>query len=234
MAKDERAVASNTIDNRETWLRAATNTLRPMFDKAGLPLPESIRFAIAFTSTGRKGKNLGETWHSPASADGSYEIMIRADVSEPYDVLAVLVRQLVHAALPAREDSGRLYKAAATKIGLQGKMREAVPGGLLADRLSALARDMPPLPHARLDIDWKAIDKPKKGGGKMLKAECHGGHNRETNQHDDACGYTIRLSPKWRKVGAECPLHGRINLPDPEADEGEENHESGGEQAPHE
>lgn len=218
MAKEDKTVPTNAIDNRETWLKTATDMLRPMFDKAELPLPQSIRFAIAFTSTGRKGKSMGETWHSPASADGAYEIMIRADVSEPYEVLTILVRQLVHAALPPREDSGRLYKAAATKIGLQGKMREAAPGSLLADRLSALAHDLPPLPHARLNIDWKAIDKPKKGGGKSIKVECRHMVEQE-NKDPEPCGYTFRLSPKWRKVGAWCPLHGAIDLPEPEPDE---------------
>ncbi len=44
---------NNDIDSRETWLRLATNRLRPHFDACGYPLPENIRSAIAFPSTGR-------------------------------------------------------------------------------------------------------------------------------------------------------------------------------------
>jgi hypothetical protein len=38
----------NYHDSRESWLRAATDELRPYFDRCGYPLPAKIRFAIAF------------------------------------------------------------------------------------------------------------------------------------------------------------------------------------------
>ncbi len=46
--------ASNEIRTRDLWLQHATDALRPLFDSHGLPLPAEIRFAVAFTSTGRK------------------------------------------------------------------------------------------------------------------------------------------------------------------------------------
>jgi hypothetical protein len=114
-----------------------------------------IRFAFAFTSTGRRGKRIGETWHSGASADGSFEVFLRADLAEPIEIRMVLVRQLVHAALPAKESHGKRYKAAANKIWLTGKIREATPGRYLQERLERLATTMPPLPHAALNIDGR-------------------------------------------------------------------------------
>lgn len=204
----------NEIQTRDLWLRHATQSLRPLFDSHGLPLPADIRFAIAFTSTGRKGKRVGETWHSGASADGSFEIFLRADLAEPLTVLGVLVRQLVHAALPAEDSHGKRYKAAANKIGLQGKMREAVPGPYLQERLERLVSELPPLPHAALDINWKAVDKPRKQSARMLKAECmHTGDG-------DPCGYLIRLSSKWATLGAVCPKHGPMVVEIPESVEG--------------
>ena len=220
MIKEDKSLPSNTIDNREGWLRTATASLRPMFAEAGLPLPESIRYSIAFTSSGRAGKSVGETWHSPASADGAYEIMIRADIAEPVEVLTVLTRQLVHAAIPAENGQNRRYKAAAARIGLQGKMRDATPVPILQERLNALAASLPPLPHARLDISWKAIDKPKKQGTRMLKATC------QHKDHEDAepCGYTVRLAGKWKTLGAVCPAHGAMTIQQPEpADNSAEN-----------
>jgi hypothetical protein len=201
---------ANAIATRDLWLHHATNLLRPLFDSLDLPLPDAIRFAIAFTSTGRKSKRVGETWHAGASADQSVEIILRADLADPVEVLGVLVRQLVHAALPAEDNHGKRYKAAANKIGLTGKMREATPGPYLRERLEQLATNLPPLPHAALNIDWKAVDKPRKQTTRMLKAECGKADGMQP------CGYTIRLSAKWALLGAVCPKHGAMALDIPE------------------
>ena len=211
---------SNDLQTRDLWLRHATDALRPLFDSHGLRLPADIRFAIAFTSTGRKGKRVGETWHDGATADRSYEIFLRADLAEPMTVLGVLVRQLVHAALPAEDSHGKKYKSAANKIGLSGKMREAVPNPYLRERLERLVLELPPLPHAALNLDWKAVDKPRKQGTRMLKAEC-------CNMADDQpCGYTVRLSAKWASLGAVCPKHGPMEVEIPEPAEDAEEPES--------
>jgi hypothetical protein len=127
--------------------------LRSYFTGCGYPLPDHIRFAIAFPSTGRKGNRVGECWHSSTSSDDHYEIIIRADLSEPVEVLGVLVHELVHAVVPVEAKHGKLYRAAAIKIGLEGKMIHALPGILLRNRLAELAVNLGPLPHARLNIE---------------------------------------------------------------------------------
>ena len=204
----------NDTQTRDLWLRHATDALRPLFETHGLPLPAEIRFAIAFTSSGRKGKRVGETWHDGATADRAFEIFLRADLAAPIDVLTVLVRQLVHAALPASDSHGKLYKSAANKIGLSGKMREAVPNPYLLERLERLVTELPPLPHAALNLDWKAMDKPRKQGTRMLKAEC-----AKMADQSQPCGYTVRLSSKWAALGAVCPKHGPMDVEIPEPDE---------------
>jgi hypothetical protein len=123
---------SNYYDSRESWLRAATNELRPYFAGCGYPLPDKIRFAIGFPSTGRKGNRVGECWHSSTSDDEHFEIFIRADFAEPGKVLGVLV----HVVVPVEAKHGKLYRAAALKIGLQGKMVHALPGILLQSALT--------------------------------------------------------------------------------------------------
>src|SRR5271168_1491475 len=130
--------APNLHNSREAWLRVAADELRSHFASCGLVLPDKIRYAIAFPSTGRKGKRVGECWHSSSSDDSSYEIFLRADLAEPVEVLGVLVKELVHTALPAGSGHGKLFKAAAIKVGLQGPMRHAQPGILLQNRLSEL------------------------------------------------------------------------------------------------
>ena len=76
-------VKPNEHDTRESWLRAATGDLRPYFQTCGFPIPDNIRFAIGFPSTGRRGARIGECWHSSTSADLAYEIFIRAALFEP-------------------------------------------------------------------------------------------------------------------------------------------------------
>ena len=205
----------NQHDLRESWLRAAVNLLRPYFVDIGYPLPEHIRTAIAFPSTGRKGKRLAECWHSTSSEDESFEIFIRADLSEPIDVLGVLVKELVHSALSDGVGHGKEFRTAALKAGLQGPMRNAQPGVLLQGRLLEMANALGPLPHARLHIDQSpltaiaapaavALNLPKKQRTRWLKAECQ----------VDGCGYLVRVSAKnVREIGPPpCPKHGAMEV----------------------
>src|ERR1019366_949244 len=90
----------NLHDTRESWLRSGAGELRPYFASSGFPIPENIRFAIAFPSTGRRGARIGECWHSSTSEDDNFEIIIRADIADPVEVLGVLVHELVHVVLP--------------------------------------------------------------------------------------------------------------------------------------
>jgi hypothetical protein len=213
----------NTHDTREAWLRAGANELRPYFESCGLPLPEKIRYAIAFTSTGRKSKRVGECWHSTSSEDTTYEIFIRADLAEPVEVLSVLVKELVHAALPVGAGHGKLFKDAATKIGLQGPMRGAQPGVLLRARLVDIAAALGPLPHASLHILDQApltaiavaVDRPKKQRARMLKAHCE----------IDNCTFVVRVAAQPVKdIGPpHCPKHGAMTVelaPDDQPEDG--------------
>jgi hypothetical protein len=210
-------------DFRESWLRAAAAELRPYFASVGYPLPDNIRFAIAFTSTGRKGKRVGECWHSSTSDDNSYEIFLRADIAEPVEVLGVLVKELVHTALPADTGHGKQFKQAAIKIGLQGPMRKAQPGVLLQNRLIEVAAALGPLPHASLHIDQTpltavavALDRPKKQRTRMLKAECP-----ECAKEDRP--YNVRIAASTaREIGApHCPKHGAMTVEFPPETEDE-------------
>jgi hypothetical protein len=211
--------SSNYHDTRESWLRAATDELRAYFDRCGYPLPDKIRFAIAFPSTGRKGNRVGECWHSSTSADEHYEIFIRADLSEAAEVLGVLVHELVHAVVPVDAKHGKKYRDAAVRIGLQGKMVHALPGELLQKRLDDLAASLGLLPHARLNIERGndnrgPADREKKQKARMLKAECE----------VDGCGYVVRVAASHvRNIGPpHCPKHGAMTVDLPAETEGEE------------
>jgi len=186
----------NVHTTRESWLRSATNELRPYFEKLGFKLPEKIRFAIAFTSGGKRGRVPGECWHPAASEDQHYEIIIRADNAEPLTVLGILVHELCHSILPVCAKHGKEFREVALRVGLEGKMRQAMPTPILKERLLAIAANLGPLPHAKLNYSV-ASDVPKKQPTRLLKAECGA-----------ACGYTVRIAAKWATVGLPvCPVN---------------------------
>jgi hypothetical protein len=206
---------SNFREFREEWLQDATGQLRPYFLECGLELPQKIRFAIAFPSTGRKGNRLGETWHSRSSGDGTYEIIIRSDLAEPADVLAVLVNKLVHTVVPDDASHGRRFRAVATKVGLSGKIHKSEPGPLLQRRLGEIADKLGPLPHAALNITdnpmtTKPVDRPKRQSGRKLKAEC-------LECANEGKSYILRIAAaSVRDVGKpHCPKHGEMSVEEP-------------------
>jgi hypothetical protein len=136
----------------------------------------------------------------------------------------VLVHELVHAVVPIDAKHGKLYRAAAVKIGLQGKMVHALPGILLQKRLDDLAATLGPLPHARLNIERGAnnrgpADREKKQGTRILKAECE----------EEGCGFIVRVAASHvRNIGPpHCPKHGAmaVDLPAESDAGGEEEQE---------
>jgi len=209
MAKDTQQVLTNEFDERALWLRAAADLLREDFAKAGWPLPDKIRFG--FSTKGKGTQKVSECWHSPASADGAYEIFIRADQDEPVPILGFLVRELVHAALPIDSSHSTKFYLAAKDIGLTGPMRIAVPNHLLEARLKAIADHLGPLPHRALNISWSPFAARKVQTGRMLKATCDA--TFDAGDKLGVCGYTVRVAAKWAKdYGVVCPKHGPITV----------------------
>lgn len=206
---------SNAYEFREEWLHAAIGYLRPYFRECGYDIPEPIRCAIAFPSTGRKGNRLGETWHPKSSGDSSWELIIRADLFDPIDVLAVLMNKCVHTVIPDDASHGKKFRAVAVKLGLSGKIHKAEPGPLLQKRLSEIADKLGPLPHAALNIydnpmTTKPLDRPKRQSGSRLKAEC-------LECEKEGKSYILRIAASSvRDVGKpHCPKHGEMSVEEP-------------------
>jgi hypothetical protein len=217
---------TNVFQFREQWLFAAIERLSPLFKRAGSPIPEAGRAAIGFTSKGTKGRRVGECWASVASKDRHFEIFIRPDISEPVQVLGILTHELVHAALPVGSGHGPAFKALAVKIGLTGKMRQAIPGPVLEDRLHELASDLGPLPHASLNIEFRESAPRKKQKTHMLKAYCEG--VMKDSSHEP-CDYIVRVtSTHAKKALPICGVHEirmKVDWPDDNKSDGEINGE---------
>jgi len=189
--------SANTHPNRESWLQAAINELRLDFERLGYALPDKIRSAIAFTSTGKRGHMPGEVWHPESSDDQHFEVIIRADIADPVDVLGVLVHELIHTLLPPAVKHGKQFRNIAHRIGLEGQMRHTRPTPILKERLQKLAVSLGALPHAKLNF-INGSDVAKKQATRHLKAECDA----------DGCGYRVQISAKWARAALpNCPMN---------------------------
>jgi hypothetical protein len=187
-----------TSDNRETWLNKAVDAMRTeIFEPAYGIIPAKVRVAIAFPSTGRKGKRIGECWSDRASSDGTFEIMLRPDMDDPIMLLATLAHELVHATVGLKANHGKMFKRLALDVGLEGKMTATVPGEAFRIYAAGLAEGLGPLPHARLNFKGETTA-PKKQTTRQLKVSC------------PDCGYLARVTRKWLvDMGPPiCPAHG--------------------------
>lgn len=77
----EVVIENQRHQTREAWLNHVAQWMAPMFKKLDAPLPAQLRIAIGFTSSGRRGRNIGECWDNQCSEDRHFEIFIRPDLS---------------------------------------------------------------------------------------------------------------------------------------------------------
>lgn len=178
---------------REDWLNAVAQRMRPMFEAAGAPLPERFRVTMSLT---KRAKAIGMCFDASASADGTFEILIRLDQCDPLEVAAILAHELVHAAVGIKEGHGGRFRAAALRIGLEGKMTATRPGDAFKTTVAPILAAVGPFPHAALDWAGERSG-PKKQGTRLLKVKC------------GDCGYTCRVTAKWlESTGAPlCPCN---------------------------
>lgn len=205
----------NQHPNRESWLNDVAGRLRPAFVQLGAPLPERLRIAIGFPSTGRRAKATGECWDSTASADGTFEILIRPDLAEADGVIALpvaaaLAHELVQAAVGIQAGKGAAFRRVALGIGLTGPMRATSPGPAFLALAGPILEAVGPLPHARLQPDKKSA----KNGMDGEAEDAATGPRKQANRHVKCacatCGYVVRTARKWLdQVGPpHCPQHG--------------------------
>lgn len=180
-------------ETRESWLNEAVHHLAPEFERVGAPLPQRIRIAIGFCSTGRRGRRVGECWTDTASADQHYEIFIRPEIADPIETLDILAHELVHTAVGVKAKHGKIFRRVALAIGLTGRMRSTVAGPELLAKLQTINAALGVFPHAEL----RGSNGDKKQRARLLKCSC------------PQCGYTARIAASWLEKGAPfCPSDG--------------------------
>jgi hypothetical protein len=171
---------------REEWLVALVEALRPIFGDSGLGLEiPAVRVSCSWPSKSIR-KRLGECWHSKAAKDGSRSIFITPLMDDGPEVAAVMVHELLHAALPDGAGHKAPFKKGMKALGLEGKATATNAGPDLAKRLHAICKTLGEYPHAALTLK----DAPdKKQGTRMLKLTCK------------ECGYVVRTTAKWIDQG---------------------------------
>lgn len=185
---------------REEWLTAAVNELRPLFAAyAPAPAAARIRVSCGFPSNWKRSKALGECWIDDASADKTHEILIAPTVATPRDVVAILIHEMTHT-LPGAFNHGRAFAAAADAMRLVPDAARGYKATAPGPHFDALYRDiidsLGAYPHAELSTSERKVQATR-----LLKAMC------------PSCGYTVRLTAKWAKVGmCTCPCGDTLNL----------------------
>jgi len=171
---------------REDWLNAVVEETRSVFELLNFPLPEKIKVSCGFPSQRARARRqtVGECWSSAATADGTVQMFVSPVLDDPLQVFAVVVAQLCHAATEGDGYKGR-YPAAMKAVCLEGKPTAPSMGFDFRAMWSDLVGQFGAYPHERLQVATKV--EPQ--GTRMLKAVC------------PACGYTIRLTAKWAKIG---------------------------------
>lgn len=187
---------SAPFTTREAWLQAFTEAARPKFTEVGAPLPVSIRMAIGFCSTGRKGKRIGECWSAESSADGACEIFIVPSIDNPITVAEILTHELVHAAVGCKHGHNKVFGRPARALGLEGKLTATYGGKGWAEWALPIVKALGPLPHAALSSGVSSG--PKKQTNRMVKCVCGG------------CGFVFRTARSYIEAAG-----GVLGCPDP-------------------
>lgn len=165
--------ATAIYSTREEWLNAALGLV--IMDASMLfQVPDKIRVSTGFPSTRAtsvKSTSIGQCWKPSASNDQTTEIFVSPILSQPEEVLAVLVHELGHAInfMSGHEGHGKEFRAYAKGIGLTGPMTNTVPNATLSTRLQEFAQMLGPYPHASLNPLGSGRTKAKT---RLLKAYC--------------------------------------------------------------
>jgi len=178
-------------ENREKWLTAAAAEIEAdlLKTRAGIHLPAGgFRVSCGFPSKKATGASPagGQCWSPECSKSGHYEIFISPILSEPVEVLATLLHELIHASVGIECKHKGEFKEAAKACGLVGKMTHTEPGERLIESLQEIAEVLGEYPHASLQNMTTGV---KKDTTRMLKIVC------------PECGYTLRAAKKWLEVG---------------------------------
>jgi len=188
-------------NNREAYLTTLIEKLRPMFSTSGYPLPEGVALRVSCSFPSRLALSsqpaLGQCWGGEATTDGSIHLLISPLLSDPVEIAAVLVHELIHASIGTDAKHGPAFTRAMKALGLEGKPTHTVASDALKLDLQRLVEPLGEYPHSA--IKPKALES-KRQTNRQLKVSC---------SQDD---YILRGAKKTliEKGIPNCPVCGNI------------------------
>lgn len=182
-----KVVVEQPHDTREGWLRAAMAQLDERFFKPGdHTLPEQLYVSIGWAKNPGKGDAIGQCF-PPAWSVGekTVNMFICPRLTDPVQVLGVLLHEMVHAAVGCEHGHKAPFKNVAMKeFGLKGKATAtyAEEGTECHTKLAEVAEALGPYPHVGM-VARKKSSRGSMGGWVRLMST-----NEET--------YKVLVSPK--------------------------------------
>lgn len=149
-----------THDTREGWLTQACQLLAPTLQTAGVQLDlGTVRVSCGWPARGALAvskRRIGECWPGEVNSDGNHYVFVSPVLDQPVEVIATLLHELLHAALPAKVKHGKKFATLAEKCGLEGKPTSTVAGQALTDRVNVeMLPALGAYPHTRIDASLR-------------------------------------------------------------------------------
>lgn len=202
--------------DREAWLRAACDKLRPYIrSRTGLYVPE-VNVSTGFPS--RNGTRatvvssvaIGECWPANKSADKRAHVFISPFLGDAVRVLDVLAHELLHAALP-KAGHGEAFAQAARAVGLVGKPTATVAGpDFVREAVAMIRRWLGAYPHPKLaefnPTTFTPFDPRMLPGSPMPRL----GPRQTTRMRLYVCGHGQKIRAATDTLKATCGICGTV------------------------
>ena len=173
--------------NREAWLQAATEAVRPLFRVAGYEIPP-VAVSVGWPSRGATSKTkrvLGQCYFGSMTEDGKPQLFISPLIDDPIapeGVLGILVHELCHVVAGVDAKHGPQFVKVMKKVFLEGKPTSTVPSADLIERFKQMMEKLGPFPHSKIVL---SDAEKKKQTTRMKKCMCRD------------CEYVVRTVQKW-------------------------------------
>ena len=149
------------MENREQWLTQASERLSELTAREGFAV-SSLKVSCGWPSTralSSKKRTIGECWHHDTLEQENSHIFISPCLSDPIEVLGVLLHELGHSALASNVGHKAPFKKFMLAVGLTGKPTatevSSDEGDPLRIELDRLASELGEYPHQKIDKTLK-------------------------------------------------------------------------------